>query len=139
MIIIDSNIWIDFFKNIENQETKELSYLLRNKIAVGSNSIIVTEVLQGKREEKEYQRIKHVLNTFRVYRINHETILNAGDIFRTCQNGIKEDKNISGKTMKTCDCIIASSCIENDVMIFSKDKHFKLMAEFFPQLKIFVS
>ena len=138
MIIVDSDIWIDFFNNKENTETKELGYLLRNKIDVGSNSIIFVEVTQGLLDDKEYQRGRHILSTFRIYPINNETIIRAGEIHRTCQKGIKaRDGIIKGKTLKTSDCIIASSCIENDLPLFSRDKHFKMMTEFFPQLKIY--
>ena len=138
MIIIDSNIWMDFFKNKENEETKELGYLLRNKIDVGSNSLIVIEVIQSLTDDKEYRQIRHILNTFKIYEINNNMIMRAGEIFRTCIKGIKtRDGVIKGKTLKTTDCIIASQCIENDLPIFTRDKHFKMMQEFFPELKIY--
>jgi predicted nucleic acid-binding protein len=136
MIIIDSNIWIDFFKNIENKETKELSYLLKNKIEVGANSLIVIEVIQSLTDDKEYQQIKHILNTFKIYKISDDIVMNAGDIFRACQKGNKE-KNISGKTLKTTDCIIAAQCIKDNVSIFSRDQHFKMIADIISDLKIY--
>jgi len=138
MIITDSNIWMDFFKEIENEETKELDYILKNRIKVGINSIIVIEVLQGILDDKEYQKVRSFLSKFKLFKINHNTIIKAGAIFRTCQKGIKtRDGVIKGKTLKTTDCIIASQCIETDLPIFARDKHFKIMQEFFPQLKIY--
>lgn len=135
MIIIDSNIWIDFFKDIENEETKQLSYLLRNKIEMGANSLIVTEVLQSLMDDKEHNQIKHIFNTFKIHKIQNEMIVMAGDIFRLCRKGNKE-KNITGKTLKTTDCIIAAQCIIDDVAIFSRDKHFAMIAEV-TELKIY--
>jgi predicted nucleic acid-binding protein len=134
MIIVDSDIWINFFKNIENKETKELSYLLRNKIEIGTNSIIVTEILQGKSDDKEYQRIKYILNTFKIYWVDHQDILDAGDIFRACRKG---NETMTSKTLQTTDCIIAANCIKNNIELFSGDKHFDIIAEITGKLRIY--
>ena len=136
MIMVDSGVWIDFFKKKINRETDILKDLIRKNEYVVINYLIIMEVLQGKRHEKDYREAKEVLDNLRLLEIDYNTILTAISIFRTCQKGIKQN-NITGQTLKTTDCIIASQCIENDLPIFTRDKHFKMMQEFFPELKIY--
>jgi predicted nucleic acid-binding protein len=129
MTIIDSCIIIDFVNDIENEETNILSRLLRNKRPIGINSIIELEVLQGFSEEKEYQRIKSILSCFECLPVNHNTIHKAIDIYRECRK--------KGHTILMPDNIIASSCIENNVPIFSRDKGFDIIANITGLLKLY--
>jgi len=54
MILVDSSVWIDYFNGYNTTETTELDLLLGvEPIAIGD--IILTEVLQGFRSDKDYQ------------------------------------------------------------------------------------
>jgi len=51
-----------------------------------------------------------------------ETYLEAAKIYRTCRE--------KGRTVrKTADCIIAAICIENDFLLFHKDRDFDRIKE----------
>ena len=129
MIIVDSSVLISWINNEDTNETKILSNLLRTKQTIGINSIIKMEVLQGIRNGKEYEQIQRILSNFICYHINHDTIVKASLLFIECQD--------NGFTPKSPDHIIAQSCIENDVAIFSKDKHFDTIAEVTGKLKVY--
>jgi predicted nucleic acid-binding protein len=129
MIIVDSSVLIDWLNDDETPETKILSRLLRDKQPIGINSIIEMEVLQGIRDGKGYEQIQRILSNFMCYHIGHETIVKASLLFRECQD--------NGFTPKSPDSIIAQSCIENDVPIFSKDVHFDKIAEITGKLKVY--
>ena len=136
MIMVDSGVLIDLFNKTENEEKETLKKLLRDRKKIAVNYLIIAEVLQGKQNEKEYQKIKMALDNLELLEINYNTIIRATNIFRACQKGIKQN-NITGQTMKTIDCIIASNCIENDLELLHNDKHFDFIEKITGQLEIY--
>jgi predicted nucleic acid-binding protein len=129
MVVIDSSILIDLFNGTDNKETETLSNLVKQNKKIGFNSIIMFEITSGERNEPKYQRIKKGLNNFTLFKVDHNTIIQAIEIYRQCED--------VGKTISPNDCIIASSCIENDVAIFSRDQHFDFIAKITGQLKVY--
>lgn len=55
MIIVDSSVWIDYFNGQSTPQTDRLDQLLTTQpIAIGN--LILTEVLQGFRQDSDYNR-----------------------------------------------------------------------------------
>ena len=130
MIVIDSSIWIDFFNG--DKKTKEveiLNDLLNNDIKIAVTSAVMLEVIAPERNEQKYQRINKQLDKLDLIKVDHDTIMLAIEIYRACQD--------VGQTMKYLDCMIAASCIQYDLEIFSSDKHFDIMAEVTKRLKVY--
>ena len=136
MIVADSGVWIDYFNNVKNKASETLSKLISEDVEIGVNYLIICEVLQGKLNEKKYQETKEILDSFKLLEINYDTIILASNIFRACQRGIKTN-NITGQTIKTIDCIIASNCIEYDLELLHRDTHFDFISKIIGQLKIY--
>ena len=66
MIIIDSSVWIDYFNGKSTPQTDRLDQLLTTQqIAIGN--LILTEVLQGFRQDSDYNRAKHLLTNLTVF------------------------------------------------------------------------
>ncbi|WP_241212784.1 hypothetical protein [Cyanobacterium aponinum] len=66
MILVDSGVWIDYFNGNDTDEVKKLDLYLGNySIAIGD--IILTEVLQGFKNDRDYQTAKMLLTSLRVY------------------------------------------------------------------------
>ncbi|HBU07781.1 MAG TPA: VapC toxin family PIN domain ribonuclease [Candidatus Omnitrophica bacterium] len=85
--------------------------------------IILTEILQGIKDDGIFKELKEYLIQFPVIRASSlETYVLAANIYRLCR---KKGKTIS----KTVDAIIAAAALENDVKVFSKDKDFSLIAD----------
>ena len=129
MILVDSSVLIDFFNKKINDETEILFRLVKNRENIAINSIILLELLQGEKNKKKLKEIEEGLNIFKLYEINHKTIINAIAIARACQN--------SGKTIKTVDLVIATNAIENNLELFHKDKHFDIIVEVTGLLKVY--
>ena len=130
MIVIDSSIWIDFFNG--DKKTKEveiLNDLLNNDIKIAVTSAVMLEVIAPERNEQKYQRINKQLDKLDLIKVDHDTIMLAIEIYRACQD--------VGQTMKYLDCMIAASCIQYDLEIFSSDKHFDIMAEVTKRLRVY--
>ncbi|MFQ5544330.1 MAG: PIN domain nuclease [Nitrospiria bacterium] len=128
MILVDTSVWIDFFRGSGSSHT--LHRLIEKEESLGLAGIHVTEILQGIKEERTYQRIQKHLLTFPIFLTKGiDTYLHASDIFRTCRR--------RGKTIrKTVDCIIAAIAIENKLILLHNDRDFDQIARCTP-LKIY--
>jgi predicted nucleic acid-binding protein len=133
MIIVDSGVWIDFFNNKKTKEAEILQKIINNKTEIGINYLIMAEILQGANNEKEYEETKMILDKLKLLEIDYDTIILSSSIFRACKKG---NAFINGQTMKTIDCIIASSCIEYGIELLHRDTHFDFISKF-SDLKVY--
>jgi predicted nucleic acid-binding protein len=122
LILVDSSVWIDYFAGSVTPETEKLDRLLGSEpIAIGD--LILTEVLQGFDEEREFQRARKFLKELPVVELGGEEIaIQAARNFRTLRK--------RGVTVrKTIDSIIATCCIENGFSLLHSDRDFIPFAE----------
>ena len=62
LIFVDSSVWIDYFNGSDTPATERLHALLgREPLIVGD--IVVTEVLQGFRRDRDFRMARDVLKT----------------------------------------------------------------------------
>ena len=117
MILIDSSVLIDHFNGARNQQTDKLNDLLgREVVAIGD--YILTEVLQGFRNNKDYREAKSILRAFPCLELcGIEIAAKGAENFRNLRK-----KGITIR--KTIDVIIATFCIENDIYLLHKDSDF---------------
>jgi len=117
LIFVDSSVWIDYFNGTQTNETNTLNSLLgKEPIAVGD--LVLTEVLQGFRHDREYETAKSLLLAFTVFELaGNDVAIRSADNFRFLRK-----KGITVR--KTIDIIIATFCIENDIPLLHSDKDF---------------
>ncbi|MDX3772817.1 PIN domain nuclease [Chromatiaceae bacterium AAb-1] len=118
MILVDSSVWIDYFNGNETHETLILDKTLGiQPVAIGD--LILTEVLQGFRADKDYQTACRLMNQLAVFEL-----LGKDMAFKSAENFRKLRKK--GITIrKTADVIIASFCIEHRIPLLFSDKDFR--------------
>ena len=118
MILVDSSVWIDYFNGSETLATKKLDSLLGVQ-PVCTGDLILAEVLQGFRQDQDYQAAKTVLCALPVHAMLGVAIsLKSAENFRTLRK--------QGITIrKTIDTMIATFCIENDFSLLHSDKDFQ--------------
>lgn len=118
MIIVDSSVWIDFFSGVDNSATKKLDTTLGQKpVAIGD--LILTEVLQGFRHDKDYKAAKTLFEDVTIFEmLGKRMALNSAENFRVLRK-----KGITVR--KTADVIIASFCIDRKIPLLFSDKDFK--------------
>ena len=117
MILVDSSVWIDYFRGRSTRPTDVLDGLLgREPLAVGD--LILTEVLQGFASEKDFRRARRLLGTLEVVTLGGEAIaIQAARNFRALRT--------RGVTVrKTIDTIIATRCIEDGLLLLHDDRDF---------------
>jgi len=81
MILVDTSVWIDYFKGIETQETNFLDLVLSHEdAAIGD--LILLEILQGFRNDKDYELAKQSLAALYRSRLPsiHPTLEASGSI-----------------------------------------------------------
>ncbi|HHT9133414.1 MAG TPA: type II toxin-antitoxin system VapC family toxin [Candidatus Avalokitesvara rifleensis] len=122
MILVDTSVWVDFLRGANSPQRRTLHRLIEEEEDIAITEIILAEILQGIKEDKDFQIIKDYLLEFPIHRPKGiETYLKAAQIYRDCRK--------SGKTVrKTVDCIIAAICVENDLTLLHKDSDFDLIA-----------
>lgn len=123
MILVDSSVWIDYFKDVDSSETTKLDALLGAEEVV-SGDLIVAEVLQGVSSEREFNLVRQAMtSTMRVVALAGEDV--AIQAARNCRYLRAQGVTIR----KTIDTIIATYCIENHVPLLFSDRDFKPFVE----------
>ncbi|MBI5206895.1 MAG: PIN domain nuclease [Candidatus Firestonebacteria bacterium] len=132
MILIDTSVWIDFFNHPQSYFSKLLKELIEKDTDLCLTDIILTEILQGIKDDVIFEETKKSLLAFPIFKAaSLNTYIYAAAIYRICRN--------RGTTIRrTIDTIIASVAIENNLQIFHNDKDFNRIAQCTP-LKIFRS
>jgi len=117
MILVDSSVWIDYFSRVDSTQTDTLDNALGLElIAVGD--LILTEVLQGFRYDRDYKTAKELFENLTVFELlGKEMALKSASNFRTLRK-----KGITIR--KTADVIIASFCIDRKLPLLFSDKDF---------------
>ncbi|AMO58247.1 twitching motility protein PilT [Endozoicomonas montiporae] len=117
MIMVDSSVWIDYFNGTQTDASDFLDAALGNKnLIIGD--LILTEVLQGFKSEKDFNQGKRLLTAFEVRPLlSQELAVCSAQNFRYFRK-----KGITVR--KTIDVIIATYCIENDITLLHSDRDF---------------
>ena len=117
MWIVDSSVWIDYFNGKVTPQTDLLDAALGQR-EVGLGDIILAEVLQGFRRQKDFEAARDALLRFPVFTMGGvEVALKSAENFRYLRS--------QGITVrKTVDCLIATFVIENDYSLLHSDRDF---------------
>lgn len=117
MILVDSSVWIDFFRGTETPEAFRLDDLLgREEILVGD--IILAEVLQGFTSDRAFETARAALLACTVIAIvDTDIALAAARHFRTL-------RGLGVTVRKTIDTLIASRCIAAGLPLLYSDRDF---------------
>jgi predicted nucleic acid-binding protein len=122
LILVDSSVWIDYFKGTITARTEQLDSLLgREPLAIGD--LILTEVLQGLPGERDFNAARRMLTSLTVVELGgREIAIQAAKNFRTLRK--------RGVTVrKTIDTIIATRCIESGYELLHNDRDFDPFVE----------
>ena len=118
MILVDSGVWIDYFTGIDNKQTATLDKTLGVQ-SVAAGDLILTEVLQGFRHDRDYRTAKALFDNVTIFEmLGRDMAIRSAENFRTLRK-----KGITIR--KTADVIIASFCIKQKIPLLFSDKDFK--------------
>jgi predicted nucleic acid-binding protein len=117
LILVDSSVWIEYFRGSITRQTEILDQLLGYEpLAIGD--LILTEVLQGFGDERAFNETKEMLTALTVVELGGQDVaIQAARNFRVLRH--------RGVTVrKTIDTVIATRCIESGYDLLHNDGDF---------------
>ncbi len=117
MILVDSSVWIDYFRGLRTPQTDRLDALLGTEpVAIGD--LMLAEVLQGFDSERDFTRALEMLGALdRIDIGGHEIAVQAARNFRSL-------REMGVTVRKTIDTLIATRCIEDGLPLLYSDRDF---------------
>ncbi len=123
MILVDSSVWIDYFNGNSTPQTDWLdSALGKTPIVIGS--LIVTEVLQGFPNDKDFRIARDLLLKIPFLSMGEKDLAveSAMNYRRLRKKGVT--------VRKTIDVMIGTFCIYNKLTLLHSDRDFDPMVKY---------
>ena len=123
MILVDSSVWVDYFRGTVSPQTEKLDRLLgQQPLAIGD--LTLTEVLQGFDDERDFHSARKVLTSLTVVELGgREIAIQAATNFRAL-------RRLGVTVGKTLDTVIATRCIEDGYELLHADRDFEPFARY---------
>jgi hypothetical protein len=120
-ILIDTSVWISYFQNRDALFTEGVEEILTSS-HVYVPKVVLAELIQGAKSEKEISVIEEFLEAFTIVDQTDDTWLGAGKLSFLMKK--------KGLTVHLIDCYIAVLANEHQCRLFSLDVHFKTIQKF---------
>ena len=117
MVIVDTTVWVDYLNGFDTRYTAWLDEQLERQ-RLGLTDLILCEVLQGIRDDKQAARVREELLEFEILTMGGIALaVTAAQNYRLLR--------ARGRTVrKTIDCLIATFCLLNDHELIHNDRDF---------------
>ena len=117
MVIIDTTVWVDYLNGVASPPTEWLDREIE-KQRLGLTDLILSEVLQGMRDERQAAETRRELLKFEVFASGGTQLAVAAAYnYRALL--------AKGRTVRrTIDCWIATYCLLNDHSLLHNDSDF---------------
>ena len=117
MIVVDTSVWIDYFRGIVTPQSDKLDDLL-GIAQVLTGDLILTEVLQGFVNDRDFNQARKLLASVPLIPLVGEDVA-----FQAAKN-FRKLRTLGITLRKTIDTLIATSCIEKDLSLLYSDRDF---------------
>ena len=131
MYLVDTSVWLDFFRGRRRQGVSRFEQILDQAVPFGITGVIFQEVLQGAESEEDFSRLASYLGTQRFYHPLDpvESYRRAAGLYFRCRR--------RGITIRsTVDCFIAQIAIEHGLSLVHADRDYVEMAKVVRELKL---
>jgi predicted nucleic acid-binding protein len=128
--LVDTSVWIDFFKARANPAVQRLKSLLESGLEVGLSAIILQEILQGTSNQQQFVKYRSYFETQPIY-LHPDPVkaaIAAAQIYFDCRR--------RGITVRSSnDCLIAHTAMENGLILLHNDEDFRRIHKVVKALK----
>jgi len=122
MILVDSSVWINYFNGQITWQTEILDQMLQ-QIPVLTGDLILTEVLQGFRNDSEFDKARETLSLLSCKQMGgYDLAIKSAENYRKLRK-----KGVTVR--KTIDIIIGTFCINENIPLLYNDKDFDPMVK----------
>ena len=121
--LVDTSVWIDYLQDRDAPQVRFLDGLLANPLATGITDLVFMEVLQGARDQRNFDNLFEYFGGQHFFRCDDPIASHAAAarIYFDCRR--------KGITIRSAaDCLIAQCALEHDLTLFHHDRDFKAMA-----------
>jgi predicted nucleic acid-binding protein len=117
VILVDSSVWIDYFRGTTTPQAEKLDSLLGTE-PIATGDLILTEVLQGFVSDRDFNQAKKLMTSLVFVDLGGKDMaIQAARNFRVLRS--------HGITVrKTIDTVIATRCIESGLPLLYSDRDF---------------
>ena len=119
MILVDSSVWIDYFRGTATRKSEFLSRQIdAGGVEIAAGDLIVAEVLQGFRSEKQAREAVAAFDLIETVDIGGRTLaVKSAHNYRLLR--------AKGVTVRsTIDCLVATFCIERRIRLLHDDRDY---------------
>ena len=123
MILVDTSALLPFLSGRSTRASEALANVLSEGAEIALTPIVVQEVLQGAREDKEWKRVRSYLLTQDILlpRDSLATHVAAARIYYDCRR--------RGLTVRsTLDCVVAQIALEHGAHLLHDDRDYEAIA-----------
>ncbi|BBZ10531.1 type II toxin-antitoxin system VapC family toxin [Mycobacterium branderi] len=122
MIVVDTSVWIDVLNDRPTPQAQRCVQLIESGEPVALTDVILTEILQGLRTDREATLVERHLRAFPILRLEDlDDFLLAAKLYRAAR--------CAGVTIrKTLDCLIAAPCVRTGAPLLHADQDFDHLA-----------
>ena len=122
MILVDTSALVPFFRGTDTDAARCLASALQHDIPVFFTPVVVQELLQGARNEKEWATLRRHLA--------RQALVNPTDPLATHRRAarIYLDCRRRGLTIRsTIDCFVAQLALEHDLTVLQDDRDYQVI------------
>lgn len=116
MVVVDSSVWVHYLRTPNSPVGQEMNRLLEAD-EVSITGVVLAEVLQGARNETDFERLRSSLETLPYIDQSPQTWLAAARI------GMR--LRVEGRLIPLTDLAIAATALEADEEVYTLDEHFE--------------
>lgn len=124
MILVDTNIFIDYFRGQDISLNKNF-----DSLEIGICGIVKSELLHGALTDDEADNMIKAFTSFELITIDEYDWEFAGLMLQTIRR--------QGFSLPVTDVLIAYLGIKYDIPVWTKDHHFKVVQSIYPELKLY--
>jgi predicted nucleic acid-binding protein len=117
VILADTSVWIDYLNGKNTSKTDLLDASLEHGLLI-MGDLILLEILQGIRDDKQYRLVKSELSKLEIFQLLQPDLVN------NCAEYYRKLRKKGITIRKTADVIIASFCIDRKIPLLFSDKDF---------------
>src|ERR1700730_2505782 len=117
MVIVDTTVWIDYLRGLQNKETDYFDRELGRQ-RFGLTDLILGQALQGIGDENTFIGVLRELRKFEVFETGGEEL--AVEAVRNFANLRQRGRTVR----KTIDCLIATFCLLHGHSLLHRDRDY---------------
>ena len=122
IVLVDSSVWIDFFRGKASAPAARLEALFDAEEDVAICGVILTELLQGIGGDAQYRRTRSHLSQLIYLPMEETTHEEAAQLYRAARK--------RGLTIRnSIDCMIAACALAHRVPLLHDDRDFEQIAK----------